>query len=314
MSPRVTYRHEYFGKELKNSNPKEYERLIKSAEKTIRDNIGERREVSIDDNGQITIASKAKPIVESDNQKGISLLMNALVELERIKSGKKSEYNLYAPYEITHRNESYRDLQEALAYGMISPEALRLADRGSRGGKPLSNIANMDEVNDNFLTMIFSQGTGRDVDTGSPNSQQKLHAGHREDANLSPELASDLQNINSTQSATSNLVTAASAKGANKSGISPEEQSANAQIDAALEYIRESPITKYTDDPDDFVPIDMDPDSAIKAEEADKIIRQLAKERVHKYLFNNINNKGDINIQSANRDARIGSPNISINS
>ena len=78
MSTRTTYRQEYFGNELKNSNPKEYKRLFDSALESIQDNIGERRDVYINPNGQITISSKAKPIIESNNQKGIALLMNAL--------------------------------------------------------------------------------------------------------------------------------------------------------------------------------------------------------------------------------------------
>jgi len=312
VASRTTYRQEYFGNEFKNSNPKEYQRILDSALQSIMDNIGERRDVYVNPNGQITISSKAKPIVENNNQKGISLLMNALAEIELLKSNQKPIYNLYAPVELQNNTKPVQDLREALALGMIAPEAIRLADRGSRKAKPLSNIDNMDEVSDNFVTMIFSQGAGRDVDTGSPNSLQKLHAGHREDANLFPELASDLGNINPTQTATSNQVTAASAKGINKSGTSSAKQSADAQIDAALKYIRESPITKYTDDPDDFIPVEFDPDSALKAEEADEILRQIAKERASTYKFNNQNNKGSI--QNAMRDAIDGNEkNLTIN-
>ncbi len=302
---KANYEQIVAGQKFRNENPEEAQQLFDSALQILKDELGERRHIFKDKDGGISIERRGKEIKDNESQTTISLLMDALYEQNHIGSQNTVPiYNRYASEVLNKTNQQDALLlKKAIDLGIISVPAMRIVgDAGTRTKRKLSDKKNFDEVSDSFIKSVFAQGSGRNIDTGSPVSMMNIHAGHREDANLNPKLANDLDNINPTQSAKSNLVTAPSGKGRVSDNIHPQLKSVIAQRAAAVEAIRNdtSPIVKYTDDPDDYIPVEFDADSALKSEKADEILRQIAKERVRNYKFNNQNNKG--NMQNALRD------------
>ena len=247
--------------------PEDNASLVNAAKQYLQENLGEHRNVSLDNKGRIVIG-KYNPIEENKSQQAIALLLSANAETQALRGLDPSINQKLAPYD----KAGIGYVQEAIGRGLFAPtKFIKFAGTGSRDDSKIS-VDNLSEkaINDQLII-----GRGFDPRTGAPISMQVTEGGHTEDHNLHPELSNDIHNI-LPESRTVNKRTSDVAKG--NSDVNPKYRSIIALRNGALDAIRndKSPVTRYTDD---------DGELDVYGSSLDQLIDIVrAKERAQSYL------------------------------